>query len=307
MPSSSPGKCGPAAAGASTAQGCVRGPPRRPRRESSLPAARASGRRERFLSCVGSQAVELRVGLAERLLDLFDRHVGVAAAVAQVLHVAAVVRVEGMEDRVAAPVELERLDAEPGAQREVEGGRGLHPAALEVQVGVAVIDEQVAAHGFSEPRRRKVVLHVGKAHARGNARRTDACGKQRGLAHAEALLGGEDRRRPEDFRLRKIEERVVADLVAYGVVKRNRALARHGTLGILFRESDNRSVGAVDVAPGPEEFLHLSSFIRRRAPWNSALDWLARPSTIEKWWVPGIAMSPANTARQRSPSSAFWR
>src|SRR5439155_345136 len=87
-----------------------------PRPESSLPAARASGRRERFLRCVGAEAVELRIGLAERLLDLLDRHVGVAAAVAQVLHVAAVVRVEGMEDRIAAPVELERLDAKPGAQ-----------------------------------------------------------------------------------------------------------------------------------------------------------------------------------------------
>src|SRR5207302_2180219 len=137
--------------GGSAGAGCRGGPPGRARAESSLPAARASGGRERFLRCVGSEAVELRIGLAERLLDLFDRHIGVAAAVAQVLHVAAVVRVEGMEDRIAAPVELERLDAKPGAQREVEGGRGFHPAALEVQLGVAVIDEQVAAHGFSEP------------------------------------------------------------------------------------------------------------------------------------------------------------
>src|SRR2546430_6411270 len=212
-----------------------------------------------------------------------------------------------MEDRIAAPVELERLDAKPGAQREIEGGRGLHPAALEVQVGVAVIDEQVAAHGFGEPRRRQVVPDVGKAHARGDACRTDAGGKQRCLAHAEALLGVEHRRRLEDFLIRKIEERVVADLVAHGVIKRDGTLARHGTLGILFRESDNGRVGAVDVAARPEEFLPLSSFIRRRAPWNSALDWLARPSTTEKWWVPGIAMSPANAARQRSPSSAFWR
>src|SRR5207247_8634058 len=195
----------------------------------------------------------------------------------------------------------------PGARAAVQGGRAFHPAAFEVQVGVAVMYEQVAAHGFSEPRRRQVVLDVGEAHARGDARRTDAGGKQRCLAHAEALLGVEHRRRLEDVRIREIEERLVAHLVAYGVVKRNRALARHGTPGILFRESDNGRVGAVDVASGLEVLGHLSSFIRRQAPWNSALDWLARPSTTEKWWVPGIAMSPANAARQRSPSSAFWR
>ena len=71
-------------------------------------------------------------------------------------------------------------------------------------------------------------------------------------------------------------------------------------------EFDGRVV-AVDVASGLEVFLHRSSFISRRAPENSALDCLPSPSTTEKWCVPGIAMLPAKAARQRSPSSAFWR
>src|SRR3954471_18149070 len=94
--------------------------------------ARISGRGERFLGGVGTEVEVPRVGFAEHLPDRIDRHVGVGAALAQVFHVAAVVLVERMEDRVAAAVELERLDAEFLAQPQVEGRRGLEPFPIEL-------------------------------------------------------------------------------------------------------------------------------------------------------------------------------
>src|SRR5204863_2023668 len=103
-------------------------PPRRPR--ESWPAGARAESAESLLRRLASQAVENRVGLAEDARDFLDRHVGIAAADAQVLHVPAVLFIERMEDRVLAAIELERLDAKAPAQLEVEGRGGLDPAAL---------------------------------------------------------------------------------------------------------------------------------------------------------------------------------
>src|SRR5688572_32595077 len=212
-----------------------------------------------------------------------------------------------MENRVRAAVELERLDPEARAEREVERRRGLDPAAVDAQVGIAVVDEEVAAHGLGKAGRGEVVLHVGEAQPRFDARGACARRKQRRLAHAETLARLEHRGGAEDLGIGEIEERVVADLVAHRVVKGDCAFALVIAIDMFLGKSNHEGMHAIDVPPGREIRRHWSSFIRRRAPANSALFWSARPSTTEKWFLPGMAMSPVKAARQRSPSSVFWR
>src|SRR5207244_10703351 len=107
--------------------------------------------------------------------------------------------------------------------------------------------------------------------------------------------------------LREVLERVVADAIAHRVIQRHRLVAWLGAARVLGGEGAHRGMGAVDEFPGFQVLVHRSSFISLRAPWNSGLACSARPSTTEKWFLPGIARSPANTPRQRPPSSAFWR
>src|SRR6267142_1709143 len=182
----------------------------RPPRGSFPRAARARCPRSAELLAhrLGASDEDARVGLAEHALDVLGRHVGELAAPAHIFHVAALVLVERMEDRIFAPVELERL-------------------------------------------------------------------------HAEAL--------------------------AHRVVERDGLLALVGAARMLCGEGAHRRVLAVDEISGLQILFHLSSFISLRTPWKSGPAWSARPSTTEKWFLPGIAMSPANAPRQRSPRSAFWR
>src|SRR5882672_7649721 len=289
------------------AQGWREDRPREPRRESFLRGAAASLRRESLFRRVLAELVEARVRLAEDPLDLVDRHVGEAAAVAQVFHMAPLVLVEGMEDRVGRAVELERLDAKAAAESEVERRRALHPFAADAELGEAVEHEQVAAHRFGEARAGEVVLHVGEADAGLDACCPAAGGEQRRLADAEAFTGLEHGRRRVHRRLGEVEERVVADAVAHRVVKRDCAVLVVRALHALFGERADGRVSAVHETTGREELAHWSSFISLRAPRNSALFFLAGTATTEKWFLPGMAMSSANAERQRSPSSAFCR
>src|SRR3954469_24276449 len=89
-------RCGRAVAREDEDAGSAAGRPPRPPPGSS-PREALSG--ERFLGGVPAEPVELRIGLAEGLLDLGGGHVREAAALAQVFHVAALILVEGMEDR----------------------------------------------------------------------------------------------------------------------------------------------------------------------------------------------------------------
>jgi len=119
-----------------------------------------------------------------------------------------------------AAVELERLDAEFAAQVQVEGGRRLHPLAFQPELCEAVIHEEVrAAHVCGEARCGEMVLHVGEAHARGDADDARAGGEQRGLADAEAFAGFQAPAAPVRRILREIEERVVADGIAHRVIQ----------------------------------------------------------------------------------------
>src|SRR4029434_9073222 len=73
------------------------------------------------------------------LAQLLERDVVAGAAVVEVLHVLPPLGVERVEDGVLAAVELERLDAEALAELDVERRRRLHPAAVELQLRVAVV------------------------------------------------------------------------------------------------------------------------------------------------------------------------
>src|SRR3954469_23536987 len=113
-------RCDPLAGTGGAARGSA-ADPRPPRRRGSFPREwPASSGDEAFLRCVGPEVVVPGIGFAEDALDLLNRHVGEAAALAYVLHVSTIVFVQGMEDRVGDAVEFERLDAKLGAEREVE-------------------------------------------------------------------------------------------------------------------------------------------------------------------------------------------
>src|SRR4051812_42998837 len=232
--------------------------------------ARISGRLEGFLAGVRAEVEVARVNLGEHAADLVGRHVRVGAAEVEVLHVPALILVERMEDRVFAAVELERLHAEALAHGEVERRRRLDPFTLQEEIGVAVEYEEVGAHLRGERRRRQVVLYVGVAHARRNARDARARGEQRGLGHTPALVAFEASRAAIGVVEREVLERVVAHAVAHRVVERHGLLALLGAVSVLARELDHLWMGAVDEASRLEKFIHLSSFISLRAPWYSA-------------------------------------
>src|SRR3954470_14343092 len=141
------------------------------RKLSSRRARMPLCRREAFLAGVRPQVEVGRIGLAEDAPDLLRRDVGIGAAETDVLHMAAVVLVERVEDRVLRAVELERPDAEAPAHLEVEGRRRLDPCTVEPQVRVAVEHEEVSPHFGRQGWRREVVLHVSITDASLDARR----------------------------------------------------------------------------------------------------------------------------------------
>ena len=123
-------------------------------------------RASKLLAAVRAEVVVLGYVSLKTRLDLVRRDVGEAAAIAQVFHVAPVVLVERVEDGIGRPVELERLDAEARAEREVERRRRFDPLAVEQELGVAVEHEEIGAHLRGELGSGEVVLDVGEADTR---------------------------------------------------------------------------------------------------------------------------------------------
>src|SRR5829696_3888548 len=75
--------------------------------------------------------------------DLVERDVGEDTAIGEILHVSPAAEIERVIDRIAGAVPLERPEAKALGQLLVEGGRGLEPAPVEPDLGVAVIAEGV--------------------------------------------------------------------------------------------------------------------------------------------------------------------
>ncbi len=93
---------------------------------------------------------------------LVQWHVVVRAPFGDVLHVPVSGFVERVVDRVLPTVEFQRQQPELVAQFNVERRGGFHPPAAEVDLGVAVPDEHVGAHGLPHPLGRQVVAYVGE-------------------------------------------------------------------------------------------------------------------------------------------------
>ena len=99
---------------------------------------------------------------------------------------AAAGRVVFLEQGVAPAVELLGLDLRLLAQRAVEHRRRLHPLAFQPDIGIAVIGEDVGAHGVAQLGRRQVVLDVGIADPGRDAEMPAAGDHRQGLLHAPA-------------------------------------------------------------------------------------------------------------------------
>jgi len=141
-----------------------------------------------------------------------------------------------------------------------------------------------------------------------DARRTGAGGKQRGLAHAKSLLGA----RTDDALKTSAFEKSRTGCSGPGRVRRSKAKPRARALrnpGILF---ENRITAGwrCRCSARARVLGHLSSFIRRQAPWNSALDWSARPSTTRNGWRGASGCRPRTrraSARRAARSGAETR
>ncbi len=173
-------------------------------------------------------------------------------AVEQVFHVALAALVERVVDRIGAAVELERQEAEAVAEFDVEGRRGLQPAAVEEDIGVAVPGEHVRLHGPAHALGRQMVAHVGKAETRRNADGAARGGEQRRLRDAPAVAGGEHAARAHAGGREGDAVRVVAKAVAHGVVELDRTLARRRAAAVLVREGLHGGMVRIDEGRGGE-------------------------------------------------------
>ena len=102
------------------------------------------------------------------MLDLVERQIVEAAALADVLHVAVAGLVERVHQRVVGPIELEHLDTETLTQLDVERRAELEPAIPEQQLAVAVPHEDVGAHLRVQLLARQVIAHIGEPEPGGN-------------------------------------------------------------------------------------------------------------------------------------------
>ena len=95
--------------------------------------------------------------------DRVQRQVVEDAALADILHVQGSVGGEGVQEGVVLAIEIHRRHPETGTQLGVERRGRLHPPAVDVEMAVAVIDEQVrAAHERSQRFGLQMISDVGK-------------------------------------------------------------------------------------------------------------------------------------------------
>ena len=166
-----------------------------------------------------------RVVMAERATDLVERDIGKHAAVGEILHVAPAAEIERVIDRIAHRIPLERLQPEALREFPIEGRCRLHPAPVQPDVGVAVIEEHVAAHQFGQPLGRHVVAHVGVADAGREAGGPADGGHDARLVHAIAVPRRQRRAGAVGLALHRRVVGVVPEIVAHRVVEPERPLA----------------------------------------------------------------------------------
>jgi hypothetical protein len=95
-----------------------------------------------------------------------ERHVRKGAAIVQILHVAPPGAIKLLKQRIVPPIEFENAYAETVTEGSIEGGCGLDPAAVDIEIGVRVPPEDVGAEQLMESGRRHVIANVGIADPR---------------------------------------------------------------------------------------------------------------------------------------------
>ena len=93
-------------------------------------------------------AHQARIGLAKLGLDGVERHIGKSAAIVQIFHMLTAGAIERLQQRIGLAVELERLQPDPVAQRAIESGRRLDPAAGQIKLGVRMPEKCVGFDFF---------------------------------------------------------------------------------------------------------------------------------------------------------------
>src|SRR6516165_3748259 len=90
----------------------------------------------------GNQRGIIRAEVSHNLLEW---HVGKGAAVKDIFHVAIAGAIELLKERIAMSVKFKHMNPEPVAERCVEGGSGLHPSALDAEIGIGVPEENIGS------------------------------------------------------------------------------------------------------------------------------------------------------------------
>src|SRR5262245_17402392 len=193
-------------------------------------AAQAAAEGQLFL-----RARHAGIIMTECAADLVERNVGEDAAIGEIFHVAPAGEIERVIDRIGDAVPFQWFKPEALGQLPVEGGRGLDPAAVEPDLGVAVIIEGVAAHQVREPLGGHVIADVGIAHARRDADGAAKRGHQSRLVHAVTVPRGQCGAGAIGLALHRRVVGVVAQAVADGVVEPQGPFTVTGTVTALSR------------------------------------------------------------------------
>src|SRR3990167_7191217 len=115
------------------------------------------------------------------------RHIGKLAVITQLFHITLALLVERVKYAVTQTIELQRRHLEYPAQRQVKRRRGLDPAALKVQLGVAVHGEHFTAQHFQQSWSGQMIAYIGQADACRDAAMAGAGSQQSGFGHAVAF------------------------------------------------------------------------------------------------------------------------
>jgi len=167
--------------------------------------------------------------------------------IVDVFHVPVPLAVEFVEDRVVHAVEIQGLDAEALAEGEVEGRRGLDPAAAEKHLRVAVKDEKVGLHDLFQPFGGQMVPDVRETEPARNAQDAGGGGQQQRLFNAVPGLFLEDHAGLEPVPHQVDAIGVVPDRVADGIEDPDGPVHRGGRISRCFPcEPNDGGVVAVD-------------------------------------------------------------
>ena len=152
----------------------------------------------------------------------------VRPVVVHILRVGPARAVEWMQKRVGVAVEIERMNANLGAERGVEGWGCLAPGTVHIDFSEAVPGENVRAHALTELLSCEVIAYIGESDAGGNKVDAAGGGVKRRFANAIAVASCKHAGGPERLGRAHVDVRVVADAVAHRLIEQTGLLAVAG-------------------------------------------------------------------------------